>query len=193
MYEYNISGKLVHHRQVDLTEVFGAPWLLDHRVSLHTELLYLATSNDPALPGEPADLLCGAKVVEIDGENGNITLASGEKFQGDIIVGGDGIKSTLQTYVLGRPATAQPSGHSAYRFLIPFENLRELKDDEVVRMMAEPSLSMFVGPDRRMVFYTCKYEGQELLNVVAMVPDLGLFEESTESWSAKGSLRDLSA
>ncbi|TKY87863.1 hypothetical protein EX895_003444 [Sporisorium graminicola] len=193
IYEYSISGKLVSHRQVDLTKLFGAPWLLNHRVSLHKELLYLATSHDAALPGEPAQLHCGAKVVAIDGENGTITLANGETFQGDIIVGGDGIKSTLQSYVLNQPVTARPSGHSAYRFLIPFTRLRELHDAEVDRILAEPSLTMFVGQDRRMVCYTCRYDGQDLLNVVAMVPDVGLFEASTESWSATGSLQDLAA
>lgn len=178
---------------MDLTKIFGAPWLLNHRVSLHKELLYLATSDEPTLPGEPAQLHLASKVVEIDGKAGKITLADGTVFEGDVIVGGDGIKSTLQHYVLGRPANAQPSGHSAYRFMIPFDKLQELRDEEVDRIMAEPALSMFVGEDRRMVCYTCKYDGQHLLNVIAIVPDVGLFEDSTESWSAKGSLKDLSA
>lgn len=193
IYEYNISGKLVMHRPLNTVDIFGAPWLLNHRISLHKELQYLATSDDPALPGEPAKLHLASKVVDVDGEKGTITLADGSTFQGDIIVGGDGIKSLLQKYVLGRPANAQPSGHSAYRLLIPFEKLRELDDEEVNKSMAAPSLTMFVGQDRRVVCYTCKYDGRDLLNVVAMVPDEGLFENSTESWSAQGSLSDLAA
>ncbi|KAJ9479922.1 Salicylate hydroxylase [Pseudozyma hubeiensis] len=193
IYEYNISGKLVMHRPLNTVDIFGAPWLLNHRISLHKELQYLATSDDPALPGKPAKLHLASKVVDVDGEKGTITLADGSTFQGDIIVGGDGIKSLLQKYVLGRPANAQPSGHSAYRLLIPFEKLRELDDEEVNKSMAAPSLTMYVGQDRRVVCYTCKYDGRDLLNVVAMVPDEGLFENSTESWSAQGSLSDLAA
>lgn len=193
IYEYNISGELVSHRPLNTVDIFGAPWLLNHRVSLHRELLHLATSEDPALPGQPAKLHLGSKVVNVDGEAGVITLANGDTLQGDVIIAGDGIKSILQNYVLGRPANAQPSGHSAYRLLIPFEKLRELQDEDINKILSAPSLSMFVGEDRRIVAYTCKFEGKDLLNIVAMVPDKGLFEESTESWSAEGSLKDLSA
>ncbi|CBQ73806.1 related to Salicylate hydroxylase [Sporisorium reilianum SRZ2] len=193
IYEYNVSGKLVSHRPLNTIDLFGAPWLLNHRISLHKELLHLATSDDAALPGAPAQLHLGSKVVDVDGEAGVITLADGTTFQGDLIVGGDGIKSLLQHYVLGRPANAKPSGHSAYRLLIPFDSLRELDDQDVERSMSAPSLTMFVAEDRRVVCYTCKYDGRDLLNIVAIVPDEGLFEGSIESWSAKGSLKDLSA
>lgn len=193
IYEYNISGKLVSHRPLNTIDIFGAPWLLNHRISLHKELQYLATSDDPALPGQPAQLHLASKVVDVDGEAGTITLADGTTFQGDIVVGGDGIKSLLQQYVLGRPAKAKPSGHSAYRLLIPFDKLRALNDPEVNKSLDAPSLTMFVGQDRRVVCYTCKYHGRDLLNIVAMVPDQGLFEKSTESWSAEGSLKDLAA
>lgn len=193
IYEYNISGKLVSHRTVNTNELFGAPWLLNHRISLHRELQYLATSDDQALPGEPAKLHLASKVVDVDGEAGTITLADGTTFQGDIIVGSDGIKSVLQKYVLGRPANAKPSGHSAYRLLIPFERLRKLNDQDVNKIMAEPSLTMFVGQDKRVVCYTCKFDGRDLLNLAAMIPDEGLFESSTESWSAQGSLKDMIA
>ncbi|SNX82161.1 related to Salicylate hydroxylase [Melanopsichium pennsylvanicum] len=193
LYEYNMSGKLVLDRPLNTIDMFGAPWLLNHRVSLHKELLYLATSDDAALPGEPAKLYLSSKVVQVDGEAGVITLADGTTFQGDIIVGGDGIKSVLQQYVLGRPANAKPSGHSAYRLLIPFENLGKLNNQEINTSLANPSITMYVGQDRRLVCYTCKYDGRDLMNVVAIIPDQGLFESSTESWSAQGSLTDLAA
>ncbi|SPO25639.1 related to Salicylate hydroxylase [Ustilago trichophora] len=193
IYEYHISGKLVSHRPVNTIDMFGAPWLLNHRISLHKELQYLATSDDPTLPGEPAKLHLSSKVVQVDGQAGVITLADGRTFEGDIIVGGDGIKSLLQHYVLGRPANAKPSGHSAYRLLIPFDRLRELDDQEINKSIEAPSLTMFVGQDRRVICYTCKYDGRDLLNIIAVVPDEGLFESSTESWSAKGSLADLAA
>ncbi|TKY90288.1 hypothetical protein EX895_000286 [Sporisorium graminicola] len=193
IYEYHISGKLISHRPLNTIDIFGAPWLLNHRISLHKELQYLATSDDPTLPGEPAKLYLSSKVVQVDGQAGVITLADGTTFQSDIIVGGDGIKSLLQQYVLGRSANAKPSGHSAYRLMIPFDRLRELNDEKIEKSIAAPSLTMFVGQDRRVICYTCKYDGRDLLNVIAVVPDEGLFESSTESWSAKGSLTDLAA
>ncbi|PWY97381.1 FAD/NAD(P)-binding domain-containing protein [Testicularia cyperi] len=193
IYEYNAEGKLLYHRPVDTTKIFGAPWLLNHRIALHRELLYLATSDDPAIPGKPATIRLASKVVSVDGKAGKVTLADGTELEGDLIIGGDGIKSTLQDYVLGKAAPAKPSGHSAYRFLIPFERLHALNDPDIERVLAEPSLSMIVGSDRRVVCYTCKFEGKDLLNIVAMVPDEGLFEDSCESWSAPGSLKDLAA
>jgi salicylate hydroxylase len=193
VYEHNVAGKLVLHKEVKVLEHFGSPWLLNHRVSLHRELLHLATSDDASLPGKPAVMHLSSKVVAVDGEAGRITLADGTTFEGDLIVGGDGIKSTLQQYVLGRPARAKPSGHSAYRLLIPFDRLKALQDETIDRIMSAPCLAMFVAEDRRLVCYTCKYNGEDLLNIIAIVPDEGLFEESTESWSAAGSLKDLNA
>lgn len=189
--EYDSLGRVIKKMPVDCTAAFGAPWLLNHRIALHKELLRLATSGNPALPGVPAKVISASKVVSIDAENASVTLEDGKVMKADVVIGADGIKSTASELVLGHKATARPSGHSAYRLLIPFERLRKLNDPEIEAIISKPSLSMFVAEDRRVVCYTCRFKGVDQLNVVAMVPDAKLNEASSESWFEPGNVEDL--
>jgi salicylate hydroxylase len=59
--------------------------------------------------------------------------------------------------------------------------------------MSPTGLSIFLGVDRKLVVYTCRYQGQDFLNLVAAVPDHGMNESSEESWYAPGKVEDLQA
>lgn len=65
------------------------PWNLAHRVHLHQALRKAATGEDGK--GKPAELKLGSKIVEVDVENAKLTLATGETYQGDLVVGADGV------------------------------------------------------------------------------------------------------
>jgi len=80
-----------------------------------------------------------------------------------------------------------PSGHSAYRLLIDAAKIR--KDPDLAFLVERGGIYQFVGLDRRIVCYPCR--NLQLLNIVAIVPDKLLNEESVENWSAEGSLDDL--
>ncbi|GAA6022639.1 hypothetical protein JCM8202_005029 [Rhodotorula sphaerocarpa] len=162
---------------------FGAPWLLNHRVDLHSELRRMATAEDG--PGKPANVRTSAKVVEVDSESGTVTLADGEKLHADVIIGADGIHSVARTAVLGQQLVANRSGHSAYRSLIPRERL--LDNPRALAILDGDErgfgLTTFMGGNRRLVAYPCR-KGT-LLNIVAIVPDSEA-EGSQEAWQVPG-------
>ena len=88
--EFDKLGQLM--KKLDLREPnkrWQHPWLLVHRASLHNQLKKLATSAEGE--GPPATLHTASKVVEVDPENGTITLENGETSEADVIVGADGV------------------------------------------------------------------------------------------------------
>lgn len=80
-------------REVELAEpnkLWQHPWHLVHRVHLHEELKRRATVPDEA--GTPVPVLrTSCRVVDVDPAKGVVTLASGERLEGDLIVGADGV------------------------------------------------------------------------------------------------------
>src|SRR5271170_1462953 len=101
--------------------------------------------------------------------------------------GADGVHSKVREAVFGEKLNAVASGHSAYRFLIDAEKLRQ--DPDLAFLVEKGGITTFVGLDRRIVAYPCR--NLELLNIVAILPDKLLFEESVESWNVKGSIEDM--
>lgn len=69
--------------------------MLCHRVDLQNELLDLATRTDG--PGKPCKLELGEQVVSCDAEFGSITLKNGMMIAADVVIGADGIRSTVRT------------------------------------------------------------------------------------------------
>ena len=181
---------------IDSEKIYGSPWLLNHRADLHEELRRLAM--DPSLPGEVPDLRLGCTVDSCDPEAGTVTLADGTVLHADVVVGifiafsflsagADGIHSKVREAILGEKLNAVASGHSAYRFLIDAEKLRQ--DPDLAFLVEKGGITTFVGLDRRIVAYPCR--NLELLNIVAILPDRLLLEESVESWNVKGSIDDM--
>jgi len=97
------------------------------------------------------------------------------------------VHSKVREAVLGEKLNAVASGHSAYRFLIDAEKLRQ--DSDLAFLVEKGGITTFVGLDRRIVAYPCR--NLELLNIVAILPDKLLLEESVESWNVKGSIDDM--
>ncbi|KAF2132052.1 FAD/NAD(P)-binding domain-containing protein [Dothidotthia symphoricarpi CBS 119687] len=142
------------------------PWQLAHRIHLHESLKKRATSEDG--PGKPAVLNTRSRVVDVDPQEGTVTLENGEKIHGDVIVGADGVHSKTRRKVPGAENVETfGSGKSAYRFLIPRE--RALADPDTKKYAErEGELFMFIGRDRRIVLYPTS--NNELLNFVNIHP-----------------------
>lgn len=88
--EYDASGATI--KDIDLRVLnrqWQHPWLLSHRVNLHEALKTLATSEDGY--GPPAKLQTSSKVVALDPEQGQVTLADGTTVTGNVVIGADGI------------------------------------------------------------------------------------------------------
>lgn len=66
------------------------PWLLAHRVDLHSKLKEVATAENA--PGIPATLRTSSRVASVTSE-GSVILESGETLEADVVIGADGVHS----------------------------------------------------------------------------------------------------
>jgi salicylate hydroxylase len=143
-------------------------------------------SVDPSRPGKPADIRLGARVRSIDCEEATITLESGETLHGDIILGCDGIKSVVRSYVLGNTAyRAVPSGLSAYRFLLDAALITS--DPELAPFVLDSGISRACEGDTTFLCYPCR--DLKELNCVLLVPDL--VGNATENWRQEGNVEEM--
>ncbi|KAJ7641993.1 FAD/NAD(P)-binding domain-containing protein [Roridomyces roridus] len=127
------------------------------RSDLHDELRRLATEEEGS--GPPAKLHLGTRVIECDPVEGVLKLKNGETREADLIIGADGIHSTIRTHVLGYEQKALPSGISTFRCLFNADKLDELPDMEwftkgitgarIVLSPEERFHMLFLSPCRR--------------------------------------------
>lgn len=128
----------------------------------------------------PRDVIhTGSRCVgfDQDGEQAKVAFSSGEVIAADVVVGADGIHSTLQGYVTP-PAAPLFSGTMAYRGVLP---------SAAVGWPAG-AVRNWLGFSKHFLVYPVR--GGELLNYVAFVPT---DEEMKESWSAAGDPAALAA
>ncbi|QDS74293.1 hypothetical protein FKW77_003743 [Venturia effusa] len=165
-------------------DIWQNPWQLVHRVHLHQTLKKMALEPKK---GKPAKLETRSRVVDVDVESATITLESGEKISGDVVIGADGVHSKTRACVPGGDVKPFSSGKSAFRFLIPRKTL--LDDPETKDFVENKGiLTMFIGEDRRFVMYPCS--NNELLNFVAMHPSNE--SDASDEWNAGGSKESMS-
>lgn len=158
------------------------PWHLSHRINLHEKLKTIATAEDGV--GTPARLHTSSKIVSVDAEKGQVSLADGTTVTGDVILGADGIYvSDVDPYswclLADSPLQSKSrsviketklfgSGKAAFRFLIPRQ---AGLDDPVTRPIVERgnNLVIWYGADRRIVMYPCN--DNKLLNFNCIHPE----------------------
>ncbi|KAG1767425.1 FAD/NAD(P)-binding domain-containing protein [Suillus occidentalis] len=152
-------------------EEYGAPYYHIHRADFHRMLYELAEPqvyHPHQLPG------C------FDGHVEHLLLLfeSGEVVHADLVIGADGVKSTLRQYVVGGPDRARSTGDAAYRAIIPTEKL--LQDPDLRPLVEKPEMVGWMGPHRHIMAYNIRAKRE--YNLVMIHPDDG----SEESWTAKG-------
>ena len=148
---------------------FGAPYYHFHRAELLDVLSAAVPDGVLQLDHRCVALTQHRDRVEVEFHNGATA-------DGEVVVGADGIHSTVREAILG-PESARFSGHVAYRGLVPAARVAHLGLEVVA--------SSWWGPNHHFVHYFVG-AGARYLNWVAATPG----EWRIESWTARGDLAD---
>ncbi|KKK11821.1 FAD binding domain protein [Aspergillus rambellii] len=185
--EYTATGEL--DRSLDLTEPnkrWQHQWLLAHRIELHNQLKAIVTNprdDKDAIPFHTA-----SRVVSVDPVEARVTLEDGRHFQGDLVIGADGVHSVTRSAIPGGNVKVSCCGKSAFRFLVPKE--AALEDPETARFVQDPGeLCIWYGPDRRIVMYPTS--NNTVLNFVVIHPEAESADEAEETWGQSGNLEKM--
>jgi 2-polyprenyl-6-methoxyphenol hydroxylase-like FAD-dependent oxidoreductase len=155
-----------------VVEAFGFPHYQSHRADVLAMLI-------KAFPAERLHL--GHRMIAFtdSGDRVDLEFENGERVTADLLVGADGIHSTVRRLLFG-PANPRFTGCVAYRGLVPAERLRYL-DIEV-------TAQIWMGPAKHIIVYYVA--GQRLVNFV------GILEQDSwtgESWTDRGEVENLRA
>lgn len=96
-------------------------------------------------------LRLNSHVVSTDPSIPTLTLASGEVIKTDLVIGADGLKSTIREVVIGRPDKPEPTGDAAYRAIIPTSEM--MKDPDLRPLVEFPEMTGWIGPGRHIMAY----------------------------------------
>ncbi|CAO4166060.1 FAD-dependent oxidoreductase [Methylorubrum populi] len=154
-----------------LRERHGAPYYVMHRADLQTLLL-------DAVRGRAGIRLCvGREVSDLHETDAGISLTMrsidgdrSETLKADLVVGADGVRSSLRRRFDGRPL--QLHRQAAWRAVIPREAAPEL--------LQGSETGLWLGPKRHVVHYPIN--GGKRLNVVAIAPE----RDGDEDWGRLG-------
>lgn len=157
-----------------VNKTFGQQTVI-HRADLHNALIEKAL----ALPN--VELRVNSFVTDVKFTPACVTLANGSIVRGDVVIGADGIKSTLRGHLLEDPSLkAIATGDAAYRIMLPRSVMEA--DPELKALIDEPQATRWLGPGRHIIAYPVR--NHQLYNVVLLHPDR---QEVEESWTMKGS------
>ena len=167
-----VTGKAFFERPLRSVALdrYGAAYWTMHRADLQRALLALFGEESIALG-------CRVVAAEESDDRVRVTTLDGRTFEGAILVGADGIKSTIR-HALGLPDEPVYTGLTAYRGTIASENLPEFA-------LSEASTN-WMGPGGHVVVYPLR--NGELTNIVANMDEEDWTEES---WSLEISKEEL--
>jgi len=156
-------------------ERFGAPYCQIHRNDLHQALVAAVRSAAPDC------LRLGCTLEDFGQDERGVTalFANGRTARGDLLVGCDGIRSTVRARLFG---TEDPrfTGYVAWRGLVPMERLSA--------SLVVPDSAVWIGPGHFLTRY--KIRRGELLNYIAIARTSSWVEEG---WSVRSTVDSLLA
>ena len=152
---------------------FGAKYFQIHRADFHAELVKRVMT----LASDAIELGHRLTSIKSGADSTALVFANGKTVDAPIVVGADGIKSTVRDQVFGDCAP-EFTGVMAWRGLIPAQQVPNMFSDQVSRV--------WTGPGRTFVTYPIR--GTELVNVVAMGQAPRWTEEG---WAVKAERQEL--
>ncbi|KAL1737392.1 hypothetical protein EV714DRAFT_241420 [Schizophyllum commune] len=166
-YEGSVAYKSTGEKlgEFDFKNYERPSWMV-HRHDLHTALYERAVSAEE--PGRPVRVHLGARVTTCDPEIGSLVTEDGATHTADLLIGADGIKSSIRTHVLGHPLEAPATQRAAFRALISTDGIK----DELQWLLADGPRGMRAafGPERRTLLFT-PVRNNELVSVFGVHGD----------------------
>jgi len=146
---------------------FGAPYYGIHRADLQKTL---------STAFGVQNLHLGCRLVNLVEQRDGVVLefANGRAEHADLVVGADGVRSTVRRWITGAD-DAIYSGTSAFRGIVPTDNLPSLPDPHAIQF--------WMGPDAHLLHYAIGGAG-ESENFFAVV-------ETPRIWPHEGSVADV--
>ena len=147
---------------------WGAPYLHIHRADFISVLEKALHARCP----DAIHLNTNVTGYTQNADGVTVHLADASSLHGDVLIGGDGIHSTVRAAMLG---AEQPvfTGNVAWRTVVPIDQLGTLAP--------RPTACAWMGPGKHCVTY--RLRGGALANLVAVVER---DDWTTESWSERG-------
>ncbi|OQU98820.1 FAD binding domain-containing protein [Cladophialophora immunda] len=138
----------------------GVPWWLVHRMHLHAGLAEVARR-------EGANLVIDARVEKIDWTSSpsnkvTVTTAKGQSWTFDLLIGADGVRSTVRQALMPHVKPAPPTGNCAYRALVPYDEIRR---DPIAKELIE-KLTMEVWMADKSYIISYPISGGKQFNMV---------------------------
>ncbi|KAF4556626.1 FAD-binding domain-containing protein 58 [Elsinoe fawcettii] len=156
---------VLHEMSMDfITRKYGQPWWYFARHDVHAELKRAATS--PQGLGMAPTMVEGCRVERVDIDTGTVNTSTGKSYQGDVIIGADGIRTASGNSVFGRTKTVSHN-LSAYRWMTPTSKLEA--DPDTATLIDCAKVIVIIGPDRRVIAYPCS--SWKYMNFVGIFPD----------------------
>lgn len=123
-------------------------------------------------------------VQSVDESAPSVTLANGEVISADVVVGADGIRSTVRESILGdEDVTITDSTNCAYRATVPNELMRQ--DAETAQLMDDVNANCWIGHERHIMAYPIR--NGALYNLVMSHPG----KASVGKWNEPGNLDEM--
>ncbi|MGH8857052.1 MAG: FAD-dependent monooxygenase, partial [Polaromonas sp.] len=157
-----------------MVERYGAPYVTLHRADLQGLLLEAVQQHTDAKLHLERPLLRFSQTAEAV----TVQAAGGPEIEADILIGADGLWSTVRQRLLG-DGLPRRTGHLAYRALMPQAKLPE--------PLRTRHITVWLGPRMHVVHYPVR--GGEWLNVVAIVQ--GQIADDADPWDHSANASDL--
>ncbi|BCS25029.1 uncharacterized protein APUU_41473A [Aspergillus puulaauensis] len=175
-------GTVKFHTDFDaVRKLWQAEYYLVHRCDLHGALKHQALKR--------AEVHTGCEIVGIDTSTSrpSVTLDDGRVFEGDLLIGADGLHSIIRKKIAPNAPDPTPADKSCFRWLLPAGELRELSTTtDIARRGA--LMEWAAAGKARLVMYPCS--NNEVLNLVAFMPTAQVGKLG-EGWEATGNKKIL--
>jgi salicylate hydroxylase len=171
-----------------VTARYRAPFWHVHRADLHAALRSAATS--PAGPGWPAVFRFGEEVtgLHVSGSTADVVTSQGGRYRGDLVVGADGVHSTLRALLFGSGISRGIPRGVAYRTLIPVSKLSRDGAAKIEEILSpDPAITQWLSPGVHFIHY---YVSRGRYLNAALLRYSPHADPSVESWLLEADRRE---